>query len=309
MLFDTFLADRGRDADMNLQALRDELGDLETDSTLEEEVNLEARAKALDFVAFLDEVVRVNVPNDELLALTRRAETLQARLLPINQRLFLGLKDRIRTSVAGPRELRRELDRFTRYAPGSHGQDHFGFDGLDVLLDGIIDVPGHPNPTRSPLPDMVHFEPTPARVVLDLIDHVGIGPDDVLYDIGSGLGRVVILVSLLAGVRAVGVEYQPEYYSYARRCADELRVTRASFVNADARAVDYADGTIFYMFTPFKGAMLGSVLETLREEARSRRITICSYGSCTRFLFGLPWLRAIDPTANHDYRLAIFQAG
>lgn len=294
---------------MNLRALGDELGDLETDSTLEEEANLAARAKALDFVAFLDEVVRVNAPNDELFALKRRADLLRARLLPINQRLFLGLKERIRTGVAPSRELRRELDRFTRYLPGSHGQAHFGFDGLDVLLDGVFEVSGHPNQTRSPLPDMVHFEPTPARVVLDLIDHVRIGPDDVLYDIGSGLGRVVILVSLLAGIRAVGVEYQPEYHLYARQCADELRVTRAGFVNADARAVDYADGTIFYLFTPFKGAMLGSVLEKLREEARSRRITICSYGSCTRFLFGLSWLRAVDPTANHDYRLAIFQAG
>lgn len=294
---------------MDLQALRRELDDYEADSALAEEVNLDARARALDLAAFVDEVARLNCPSDELTALKQRADSLRVRLLPINHRLFRELRERIRVGADMPRQLRRELDRFTRYSPGSAGPVHFGFDGLDVLLDGIFDVGGRPTPTHSLLPDMIHYEPTPARVVLDLIDHAEIQSDDVFYDLGSGTGRIVMLVSLLAGIRAVGVEYQPEYLALARQCADNLRLARVDWVNADAREADFSDGTIFYLFTPFKGAMLETVLEKLRQEARNRRITVGGYGTCTRVLFGQTWLRPIDPTANHDYRLSIFQAG
>ncbi|MGH2461655.1 MAG: hypothetical protein ACRDIY_22605 [Chloroflexota bacterium] len=294
---------------MNLHALQQELADYENDATLVEEMNLDGRARALDFAVFLDQVARLNRPSDELTALKERADALRARLLPINARLFRELRERIRRGTETPHQLRRELDQFTRYAPESTGQTHFGFDGLDLLLDGVFDIGKPPFLARSPLPDMIHYEPTPARVVLDLVDHAGIRPDDVFYDLGSGLGRVVMLVSLLAGCRAVGVEYQSDYTAYARRCAEELRVTRVEWITADAREVDYANGTVFYLFTPFKGAMLAAVLERLRQAARQRRLTICGYGPCTRVLFEQSWLRPLDPTANHDYRLSIFRAG
>src|SRR5206468_2904352 len=119
-----------------------------------------------------------------------------------------------------------------------------------------LGIATRPDATRGSDPEMVHYEPTPARVILDLVDHAGLRADDVLYDLGSGLGQVVILVNLLTGIPTRGVECQSALCAAARGYAEGLGLWDVAFVEADARAVDFADGTMFYLFTPFRGRML-----------------------------------------------------
>ena len=155
---------------------------------------------------------------------------------------------------------------------------------------------------------MVFYQPAPARIVLKLIDELNMSPEDVFYDIGSGLGRVPILVALLTGARARGIEFEPAYYEYARRCAGRLSLSGVEFINVDAREADYSEGTIFFMYTPFHGKMLQTVLERLRSEARTRTIAVCTYGRCTIDVARQYWLRAANEQANGDHRAAIFQS-
>ena len=66
---------------------------------------------------------------------------------------------------------------------------------------------------------MVFYQPTPGRIIFELVERAALQKHDTFYDLGSGLGQVVILVSLLSGARAKGIEFDPAYCEYARRCA------------------------------------------------------------------------------------------
>ena len=160
--------------------------------------------------------------------------------------------------------------------------------------------------TQAPEPEMVHLEPTPARVVLEMVDRLHLQLEDVFYDLGSGLGQVAILVHLLSGIRTIGVEVEPAYYEVACDRAWVLGLSDVCFVNEDARTADYMRGSVFYLFTPFKGQMLQAVLDRLHQEARARPIRVCSYGPCTPHVAQQPWLRSVGPGADHEFKLAVF---
>jgi len=142
--------------------------------------------------------------------------------------------------------------------------------------------------------DMVHYEPTPARVMLDLVDHCAFAPDDVFYDLGSGLGYVALTIHLLTGIKAKGVEFEPLFCAYAQNCARQLGLSAVEFINADAREADYSDGTLFYLFTPFKNLLLQTVLDRLKEVAQTKMIKIFTYGACTRPVARQSWLHSLD---------------
>ena len=186
-----------------------------------------------------------------------------------------------------------------------------GYDALDMFVNGLLWIDAALQETRRREPDMVFLQPTPARVVLELIEEANITQDDVFYDLGSGLGQVPILVELLTGAKTRGVEFESAYCDYAQQCAKRLNLSHIEFMNLDAREADYSDGTIFYMYTPFTGKLLQEVLEKLKCESRSRTIRICTYGPCTSQVSNQSWLRRIDQldqNADCEYELAIFKS-
>ncbi len=294
---------------MDLNEIKLNLETLAKEPALYERSNLMARAEALDLIAFVTQIVRKrrsNHPSEELAALQEQMASLKHRLEIINEQLFQDLRRRFQAGYYSPEDLRHLFNQYTDYSPNHKSQVHIGYDGLDILVNGFLQTNHPPKATKEPQPEMIHYEPTPARVVLDLVDHVGFKPDDVFYDLGSGLGQIVILVNLLTGVRARGIEFEPVYCDYANQCARQLGLSRVDFINIDAREADFSDGTIFFMFTPFKDSLLQTVLNKLRVEAQARSIKICTYGTCTLQLAEQPWLKLTDPNANHEYKLAIF---
>jgi SAM-dependent methyltransferase len=294
---------------MDLNKIKLNLETLAKEPALYETSNLMARAEALDLIAFVNQIMhkrRNNYSPEDLTALQEQTASLKHRLEIINEQLFQDLRYRFQASYCSPESLRHLFNQYTDYSPNQKGQVHIGYDGLDILVNGFLQTNHPPKAIKDPQPEMIHYEPTPARVVLDLVDHVGFKPDDVFYDLGSGLGQIVILVNLLTGVRARGIEFEPVYCDYANLCARRLGLSRVDFINIDAREADYSDGTIFFMFTPFKGKLLQTVLNKLKRQAQARSIKICTYGTCTLQLAEQPWLKLADPNANHEYKLAIF---
>src|SRR5580704_8458057 len=96
------------------------------------------------------------------------------------------------------------------------------YDDLDVFVNEWLGTGEMPEPTLERPAGMVEFYKTPARVVLELARRITVGEADVFYDLGAGLGQVVLLMHLLTGVEARGVEIEPAYCEYARRCAEGL---------------------------------------------------------------------------------------
>ncbi|MDQ3249355.1 MAG: hypothetical protein M3Q45_09125 [Chloroflexota bacterium] len=293
---------------MDLSKLQAEFVALQNDRSLFNETNLQGRERALDFIRLIAESVQARNPDPGLVALHQQTHGLQHQLEAVNWQLLRRMRSNIQASTSTRSQLRQQFDHFTDYLPHTHHQTHLGYDGLDILISGLFEVEPPPQATNPPSLEMVHYEPTPARAILDLVDHVHFTADDLFYDLGSGLGQVAMLVNLLTGVRAKGVEIDAASCTYAQRCADQLGLTTIEFIHLDARQVDYSDGTVFYLFTPFRGAILQSVLETLASVAQRQPIKICTYGACTLTVAQQPWLRSMNGNANDEFKLAIFES-
>jgi SAM-dependent methyltransferase len=293
---------------MDPHAARARLAALEADETLDDTGNLRGRLSAQNFVTEVADYALWRPSSEGWLALMPRVEALRQRLNAANDLLFQQLREQIRTGQCSPAELRRQFDQHTDYTATQPGYVHAGPDRLDVLVDGVLEITAPSVELKPPLPDMLHYEPTPARVVLDLVDHAGWGPEDVFYDIGSGLGRVVILIHLLTGCRAKGVEINSALCDQARQAAQRLNLTGVEFIRADAREVDCGKGTIFFFFTPFKASVWRAVLDRLRLKSRSQTVKLGTFGPCTLEAAQEPWLMSLDANADHAYKLALFQS-
>ena len=76
---------------------------------------------------------------------------------------------------------------------------------------------------RRERPDM-HFAPTRHVVADAMLKLAGVSRDDVVYDLGSGDGRIVILAAQKYGARGVGVELNPRLLEISRQVAREGEV-------------------------------------------------------------------------------------
>jgi len=224
---------------------------------------------------------------EEMARLQRRATELWQELLAVNERLFRRLQGQI---VMGSLTTAALHQVFATYVGATSHNDAYAYDDLDVFVDGLLGLGRAPQEIQTLIPGMVTYQATPARLVLELIARTNLSAHDVLYDVGSGLGRVVLLAGLLSPAHARGIEVEPAYCAYAQQLAQHLGLTRVTFHPEDARQADYRDGTVFFLYTPCTGQMLQEVLEALRVQAHARPITLATYGPCTAHVAQQPWL-------------------
>jgi hypothetical protein len=185
-------------------------------------------------------------------------------------------------------------------------QAGLNFDLLDEIVSGVLQFRGPGEAGPLPSPEMTAYQPTPARHILDLIAACRFSREDVFVDLGSGLGHVPLLVCILAKIRSIGVEVQPDHAASAQETAQCLNLSRVQFVAEDARKADLSDGTVFYMFTPFTGSILTDVVDRLHRQSKTRQIRICTLGPCTRILQGQTWL-TVNQRSDTE-RIAIFRS-
>jgi hypothetical protein len=231
------------------------------------------------------------------LAVRREATQVLAYLDAADQRFFARVRARLARGMFTRAGLARSLQRHAEQGTLS------GYAPLDLLFAGLFDAGELPDELPQTA-EMVAYQPAPGRVILSLLEEVR--DDDVVYDLGSGLGRVVLCVALLTAARAIGVEFQPSFCSYARRAAQQVNA-HADFLALDARDAHLDDGTLFFLYTPFRGALLRSVLDKLHTTAAQRAIRVCTFGPCTAEVHVEPWLRLRGESSSPD-QLAIFDS-
>jgi SAM-dependent methyltransferase len=194
---------------------------------------------------------------------------------------FERLRGRIRAGRYTPAGFKRGLEsRADGLGPA--------YDALDTLFAGLL-KPSVEDISVALAPEMVAYQPTPVRQVLALIDAAKIGPGDLFYDLGSGLGQVAILVALLTGARSKGIEIEPAYELSAQRSARSLGLTGIEFTRGDARQASLEGGSVYFLYSPFRGALLRQVSERLKRQAAQRPIRLCSLGPCTAELRAAGW--------------------
>jgi hypothetical protein len=94
----------------------------------------------------------------------------------------------------------------------------------------------------------VVWVPTPQALVDKMLELAEVTKQDFLMDLGSGDGRTVITAAK-RGLRAQGIEYNPDMVSLAQKNATAEKVTdRASFVQADLFQTDFSKAQVITMF-------------------------------------------------------------
>ena len=287
-----------------------DLVSLEQNALLRAELNFAARATALDFLEFhvLDRLGSLRQVAPAGLLLRQRAERLQQQLEAIDAALFQRLRAGVRAGQYRGEDFRALAEAYVGRVAIPAGASQVGYDLLDDFTNGLFPLPVLPQETAAREPEMVHYQKTPARIVFELTATAAFTKEDVFVDIGAGLGHVPLLVGLLSGVAARGVEIEPAYCEIAAGWAADLGLPQVAFRQADARYFDYAEGTVFFLYTPFGGGMLAEVLERLRAESQRRRIRLFTYGPCTRQVARQPWLRGVGPAQADADRLALFES-
>jgi precorrin-6B methylase 2 len=119
------------------------------------------------------------------------------------------------------------------------------------------------------------YNPTNADCLNTALDMLELKAEDVIYDLGCGDGRMMIMASLrCAGIRSVGIEYDGKLYKAANeRIAAELSEEQRSSVkviHADVLEIDTNEATKFFIYLVPQGMRLLAprLVEHLRRGAR-----------------------------------------
>ena len=105
---------------------------------------------------------------------------------------------------------------------------------------------GRARPTRRP---DVLFVPTPPETVAEMLCLADIRDGDVLYDLGSGDGRIPITAAERYGIRAVGIDIDPKMVAAARENARRAGVAeRVSFLQEDLYRADISEATVVTLY-------------------------------------------------------------
>jgi precorrin-6B methylase 2 len=299
-------------SDTAIVEIQSSIEKIEQDRLFYEEKNFDKRIEVIDFIGFhiIDQVealLQKTTQPDSLLLLKHHAEKVKAELEEINSNLFKKLRENIRTKGYTGQKFKNLVNEYVHFdLTDNEHPEEIGYDNLDVFINELLPSQTMPEQTRKLEAEMVYYQKTPARIVFEMVDKLHFNEADVFFDLGSGLGQVTMLVNLLTGITVKGIEFEPAFCDYAKQCTAAVNLSNITYINANARNADYSEGTIFFMFTPFKGDTMQEVLALLRKESLLRKIRIITYGPCTAQVALQSWLYAASPKNDSIYKLGIF---
>lgn len=108
---------------------------------------------------------------------------------------------------------------------------------------------GTPPPFDTTATRDVPYVATDEDVVTRMLEMAEVGPGDVVYDLGSGDGRIVITAAQRYGARGVGIEIDPYRVYQARENAERAGVAeRVTFREQDLFKADFSDATVVTLY-------------------------------------------------------------
>ena len=140
---------------------------------------------------------------------------------------------------------------------------------IAIAIYGALGADG--NAFSADFPEEIPFVPTPIEVVDKMLELAQVKKGDVLYDLGSGDGRIVIRAAKKYGVRAVGIEMDPFLLKKARQDAKAAGVSHlAEFRAEDALQTNLSGATVvtLYMLPWFNEKIKPNLKKYLKPGAR-----------------------------------------
>jgi hypothetical protein len=171
-------------------------------------------------------------------------------------------------------------------------------------------------------PERVRYVATGRFVVPRVLRRIGVQPDDVFIDFGSGKGRVVYQAAQFPFKRVIGVEIAEELNRIARHNVehnqDRLVCGEVELVTEDAVGYQVPDDvTVAYFYHPFEGQIFARVVDKLVAslDRNPRRLQIIYvYPKCAEYIldtgrFELErTMKAPDPALRQWYDVVVFQS-
>lgn len=103
--------------------------------------------------------------------------------------------------------------------------------------------------TPQERPKDVPYVPTPQTVVNAMLELAQVDKNDVLYDLGSGDGRIPITAAQKYGTRGVGIDIDPERIQEANANAKKAGVTdQVQFIQQDLFKTDFSEATVVTLY-------------------------------------------------------------
>jgi SAM-dependent methyltransferase len=97
-------------------------------------------------------------------------------------------------------------------------------------------------------PDVIYV-PTPQEVVDAMLAMANVTAKDVVYDLGSGDGRIPITAAQKYGARAIGIDIDPQRIKEANENLAKAAVgNKVKFLNQDLFATDISDATVVTLY-------------------------------------------------------------
>lgn len=116
-------------------------------------------------------------------------------------------------------------------------------------------------PQRGQTGKDVMWLPTPDELAYRLLELARVGPNDLVYDLGAGDGKIAIAAAQRHGARAVGIEYNARLAAFAQREVERAGVAdRVRIIQADLFQTDFSSATVLTLY----------LLDELNQQLRPR---------------------------------------
>jgi SAM-dependent methyltransferase len=120
-------------------------------------------------------------------------------------------------------------------------------------------------PQRGQTGKDVMWLPTPDELAYRLLEVARVGPNDLVYDLGAGDGRIAIAAAQRHGARAVGIEYNARLAAFAQREVERAGVAdRVRIIQADLFQTDFSSATVLTLY----------LLDELNQQLRPRVLSM-----------------------------------
>jgi hypothetical protein len=122
--------------------------------------------------------------------------------------------------------------------------DNFSLDSFTLAQATEV-----PSPAEQPKKPDIHYVPTPQELVDVMLEMANIGKEDVVYDLGSGDGRLVITAAKKYGASGTGIDIDPQRIREARENAKKAGVEdKVRFLEQDLFKSDFHDATVVTLY-------------------------------------------------------------
>jgi hypothetical protein len=156
------------------------------------------------------------------------------------------------------------LHEFRWYLDGRFDRKHGTRTGGVIELDKLDIQSGN-------VAQGIYYEATPAAIFQQMLRSVKVDYSDFTYcDLGSGLGRTLLLASDYPFQAIIGVEFSEALNRQAQENIRTYRSSRQRCRNLESKCLDAADfpypsrNLVVFMYNPFKADLMGRVLANLK---------------------------------------------